>query len=327
VIRRRALITLLGGAATWPLVARAQQTAMPVVGYRGIASREEAPARFAGLRRGLKESNFFEGQNLTIEYRPTGDQYDRFSEFAADLVRHRVDVIFASDNVGSLAAKAATATIPIVFAIGGDPVALGLVASFNRPGGNVTGVSFLSTTIMAKRLELLHEAVPSAAVVAALINPTNTNAATDASELQRAARNLGLQLHILNASSETEVDDAFSRLVQLSAGALVIEGDAFLTARSGQLAALAERHRIPAIFPDLEKARSAGGLMTYGASIPNAYRIAGVYAGRILKGEKPADLPVQQSTKIEFVINLKTAKALGLTVSPTLVAVADEVIE
>ena len=252
MIKRREFITLVGGVVmAWPVAARAQHPAMPVIGYLGIASREEAPARFAGLRRGLKEINFVEGQNVTIEYRPTGDQYDRFSEFAADLVRHRVDVIFASDNVGSLAAKAATATIPIVFAIGGDPVALGLVASFNRPGGNVTGVSFLSTTIMAKRLELLHEAVPSVAVVAALINPTNTNATTDASELQRAARNLGLQLHILNASSEIEVDGVFSSLVQLSAGALVIEGDALLAARSGQLAALAERHRIPAIFPDL----------------------------------------------------------------------------
>jgi len=327
-MQRRKFITLLGGVATaWPLAARTQQPAMPVIGYLGIASREEAPARFAGLRRGLKEADFVEGQNVAIEYRPTGDQYDRFSEFAADLVHHRVDVIFASDNVGALAAKAATATIPVVFAIGGDPVALGLVASFNRPGGNVTGVSFLSTTIMAKRLELLHEAVPGAAVIGALINPTNTNAATDAGELQRAARNLGLQLHILHASSDSEVDDAFARLVQLSAGALVIEGDAFLAARSGQLALLAERHRIPAIFPDLEKASAAGGLMTYGASIPDAYRIAGVYAGRILKGEKPADLPVQQSTKIELVINLKTAKALGLTLPPTLVAVADVVIE
>ncbi len=244
----------------------------------------------------------------------------------ADLVRHRVDVIFAADNVGSLAAKAATATIPIVFAIGGDPVALGLVASFNRPGGNVTGVSFLSTTIMAKRLELLHEAVPEAAVVAALINPANTNAATDSSELQRAARNLGLQLHILNAGSETEIDDAFSKLVRLSAEALVVEGDAFLAGQSGQLAALAARHRIAAIFPDPEKA-GAGALMTYGASIADAYRIAGVYAGRILKGEKPADLPVQQSTKIELVVNLKTAKSLGLTIPPTLLALADEAIE
>jgi putative tryptophan/tyrosine transport system substrate-binding protein len=326
VSRRREFITLLGGAAAWPLVARAQHPAMSVIGYLGIASREEAPARFAGLRQGLKEASFVEGQNVTIEYRPTGDQYGRFSEFAADLVRHRVDVIFASDNVGSLAAKAATATIPIVFAIGGDPVALGLVASFNRPGGNITGVSFLSTTIMAKRLELLHEAVPRAAVVAALINPTNTNAATDASELQRAARSLGLQLHILNASSETEIDDAFSSLVQLSAGALVIEGDAFLAGQSGQLAALAARHRIAAIFPDPEKAR-VGGLMTYGASISDAYRIAGVYAGRILKGEKPADLPVQQSTKIDFVINLKTTKLLGIELPPTLLALADEVIE
>jgi putative tryptophan/tyrosine transport system substrate-binding protein len=195
-MQRRKFVTLLGGlAAAWPLAARTQQPAMPVIGYLGIASREEAPARFAGLRRGLQEANFVEGQNVTIKYRATGDQYDRFSEFAADLVHHRVDVIFASDNVGSLAAKAATVTIPIVFAIGGDPVALGLVASFNRPGGNVTGVSFLSTTIMAKRLELLHQAVPRATVVAALINPTNTNAATDAGELQRAAQSWSPAAH------------------------------------------------------------------------------------------------------------------------------------
>jgi len=327
-MRRREFITLIGGAAAaaWPVAALAQKPKMLLVGYVGIASREDAPDWFAGFRAGLKEGGFIEGQNITIEYRPTKDQFNRFPEFAADLVRSGVDVIFASDNAGSLAAKAATGTIPIVFAIGGDPVALGLVASLNRPGGNITGVSFLSTAITAKRLELLHELVPHAAVVGALINPTNTNAAADTRELKHAARTLGLQLHVLNATSETEIDDALSRLVQLSAGALVIEGDALFAGLHTQLVAMVARRRIPAIYPNPANAR-AGGLMTYGASLPDAYRIAGVYVGRILKGDRPGDLPVQQVTKVEMIINLMTAKAFGLTIPPTLLARADEVIE
>jgi putative ABC transport system substrate-binding protein len=330
-MRRRKFIALLGGAAaTWPLITRAQQPAteiaMPVIGYLGGPSLEDAPARFAGLRQGLKEAGFVEGQNIIIEYRAVEDRYDRFREFAIDLVRRRVDVIFASDKAASVAARAMTKMIPIVFAVGGDPVAMRLVASVSRPGGNVTGVSFLFTTIMAKQLELLHEAVPNAAVVAALINQANANAVADTTRLQRAASNLGLQLLILNAGNERQLDAAFTTLVDRNAGALVIEGDSFFSGRQGQLVAWTAGHGIPAIYADPENA-AAGGLMTYGVSIAEAFRLGGVYVGRILKGEKLADLPVQQSTKNVLIINLKTAKALGLTVPPSLLATADQVIE
>jgi putative tryptophan/tyrosine transport system substrate-binding protein len=326
-MRRREFITLFGStAATWPLGARAQQPAMPVVGYLGIASVDDAPDRFAGFRSGLAESGFREGENVTVEYRATKGQFDRFPEYAADLVRDGVNIIFAADNVGALAAKAATAAIPIVFAIGGDPVALGLVASINRPGSNVTGVSFLSTTIMAKRLELLHEAVPSASVIAALINPTNANAQIDQAQLEKAAHDLNLELQIHSASKETEIDEAFSRLAQTSAKALVVEGDTLFAGQHSRLIELAAREGIPVLLPDPATAR-VGGLMAYGASLPDAFRIAGVYVGRILKGEKPAELPVQQSTKVQFIVNLKTAKALNLTIPFSLLGRADEVIE
>jgi ABC-type uncharacterized transport system substrate-binding protein len=326
-VKRREFITLLGGAiAGWPLAARAQQLAMPVVGYLGIASPEDVPDRFAGFRSGLGESGFREGENVTFEYRATKDRFDRLSEYAAELVRSGVNIVFAADNVGALAAKAATTAIPIVFAIGGDPVALGLVASINRPGGNVTGVSFLSTTIMAKRLELLHEAVPSASAIAALINPTNANAQIDQAQLEKAAHDLNLELQILNASKETEIDEAFSRLAQTSAKALVVEGDTLFAGQHSRLIELAARKRIPVMLPDPATA-TVGGLMAYGASLPDAFRIAGVYVGRILKGEKPAELPVQQSTKVQFIVNLKTAKALNLTIPFSLLGRADEVIE
>jgi putative tryptophan/tyrosine transport system substrate-binding protein len=325
-MRRREFIKVVAtSAAAWPLaVAYAQKQF--TIGYLGNASIEDAPDWFAGFRKGLKETGFTVGENLTIEYRPTKDQFNRFAEYANDLVRSGVDVIFAVDNAGALAAKAAAATIPIVFAIGGDPVALGLVASINRPGANVTGVSFLSTTIMAKRLELLHEAVPSASTVAALINPTNPNAQVDLTQLENAARDLGLQLQILNASKGTEIDQAFSKLTQISAKALVVEGDALFAGRHSRLIELAARDGVPMMLP-VPAMAGDGGLMAYGASLPDAFHIAGVYAGRILKGEKPAELPVQQSTKVQFNVNLKTAKALNLTIPFSLLGRADEVIE
>lgn len=325
-MRRRDFVQGIAISSTWPLVARAQQPAMPVVGYLGIASVDDAPDRFAGFRSGLGESGFREGENITVEYRATKGQFDRFPEYAAELVRGGVNIIFAADNAGALAAKAATAAIPIVFAIGGDPVALGLVASINRPRGNVTGVSFLSTTIMAKRLELLHEAVPSASAISALINPGNANAQIDQAQLEKAAHDLDFQLQILNASEEAEIDEAFSRLAQTSAKALVVEGDALFAGPHNRLVELAARKRIPVMLPDPATAR-LGGLMAYGASLPDAFHIAGVYVGRILKGEKPAELPVQQSTKVQFIVNLKTAKALNLTIPFSLLGRADEVIE
>lgn len=322
--RREFIAAAVAGTVALPLVASAQKQF--TIGHLGNASIEDAPDWFAGFRDGLRENGFTVGENVTIEDRSTKGQFSRFAEYANDLVRSSVDLIFAVDNVGALAAKAATTAIPIVFAIGGDPVALGLVASINRPGANITGVSFLSTTIMAKRLELLHEAVPSASTVAALINPTNANAQVDLAELEKAAGNLDLQLQILNASKETEIDEAFSRLAQSSAKALVVEGDAIFAGRHSRLIELAARQGIPMMLPVPAMARG-GGLMAYGASLPDAFRIAGVYAGRILKGEKPAELPVQQSTNVQFIVNLKTAKALNLKIPFSLLGRADEVIE
>jgi putative tryptophan/tyrosine transport system substrate-binding protein len=330
-MRRREFITVVAGAAvTWPLTARAQQpanAAMPVLGYLGGPSPENFPAYFAGLREGLKETGFFEGQNITIDYRATEDRYERFSGFALDLVRQRVNVIFACGDSESLAAKAATKnTIPIVFAVDGNPLDLRLVASLEHPGGNATGVSFWSKTVLPKRLELLHQAVPSATVIAALINQADAGAVADATVLQRTASKLGLQLDILYASNERQIDAAFATLADHKAGALVIEADAFLADRQDQLLALAARQGIPAIYAVPESA-AAGGLMAYGASMAEAFRLAGAYVGRILKGEKPADLPVVPLTKFELVINLKTATALGLTIPQTLLAIADQVIQ
>jgi putative ABC transport system substrate-binding protein len=296
------------------------------IGYLGNASLEDAPDWFLGFRDGLRENGFTVGENLRIEYRATKGRFSRFAGYANDLVRSGVDLIFAVDNAGAVAARAATAETPIVFAIGGDPVALGLVASINRPGANITGVSFLSTTIMAKRLELLHEAVPSAAAVASLINPTNANAQADVAQLEKAAHNFGLKLTILNASKESEIDEAFSKLNRASAKMLVVEGDALFAGQHSRLIDLAAREGIPMMLPNPAMARD-GGLMAYGASLPEAFRVAGVYASRILKGEKPAELPVQQSTKVQFIVNLKTAKALNLAIPFSLLGRADEVIE
>jgi putative ABC transport system substrate-binding protein len=282
----------------------------------------------AAFRRGLNGSTFIEGQNVAIEFRWAQNQYNQLPALAADLVRRRVDVIAATGGPAALAAKAASATIPIVFRIAADPMTAGLVTSLSRPGGNVTGVTSLNLEVGPKRLEFLHELVPTATIMAALVNPTNPSNAEILSmrDLQATARLLGLQLHLLHASSDADIDAAFATLTELRAGGLVIGTDAFFTNRNEKLAALALRYRIPTIYQWREFV-AAGGLMSYGGSEGDSYRLAGVYTGRILKGEKPADLPVQQATKLELFINIKTAKALGLEVPPTLLAIADEVIE
>jgi putative tryptophan/tyrosine transport system substrate-binding protein len=327
-MRRREFIRLLGGAAaTWPMAARAQRPAMPVIGLLGAGSQESDAFRVTAFRQGLYEVGYAEGQNVMIEYRWAEGQYDRFPTLVADLVRRQPAVLVTGSTPAARAAKAATTTIPIVFSIASDPVQLGLVASLNRPGGNLTGVTYLGVEVGSKRLELLHELVPAAKIMALLINPTSPSLAEPESrDAQTAARALGLQLHLLHASTERDLDAVFATLLQLRADALVIGNDAFFVSRSKQLAALAIRHAVPAISAYREFAE-AGGLMSYGGSLAAAFRLQGIYTGRILKGEKPGDLPVQQATKVELVINLKTAKALGLTVPLTLQVAADEVIE
>ena len=324
-MRRREFITLLGGAATWPLAARAQQSTMPVIGFLNGASPAGYAPMVASFHQGLKETGYVEAQNVTIEYRWADGRYDRLPAMATDLVRRQVAVI-VSNSPGMPAAKAATTTIPIVFTTSGDPVNLGFVASLNRPGGNMTGVTQLNVEVAPKRLELMHEVVPTATIMAALLNPAYPSAETQLRDLQAAARSLGLQLHVLRASNARDVDGAFTTLAQLRAGALVISSDPFLNSRTEQLAALALRDAVPTIFQYREFV-AAGGLMSYGGSVMDSYRQAGVYTGRILKGERPADLPVQQTTKVELLLNLKTAKALGLTIPITLLGRADEVIE
>jgi putative ABC transport system substrate-binding protein len=328
-VRRRKFITLLGGAAVaWPLAARAQQRAMPVIGYLSARTPGDSFEVLADFRRGLAETGFLEGQNVAIEYRWLEGHYDRLQEMVADLVQRRVAVIAIPNTTGSvLAAKAATQTIPIVFNIGSDPVAMGLVATLSHPGKNVTGVAMLQTAVTAKRLELLHELVPTARSIAILVNPGNPGfAAADAKEAQQAARALGVNLLVLNANNSSEIDAAFATLVQQQAGALLISGDVFYISRTDQLVALAARHAVPTIYAYLEQG-AAGALMCYGASLAPTQHTVGVYTGRILKGENPADLPVQQVTKLQLVINMKTARALGLEVPLPLLARADEVIE
>jgi putative ABC transport system substrate-binding protein len=327
-LKRRDFITLLGGAvAAWPLAARGQQPNVPVIGFLNQASADGYRPMVAAFRQGLQESGYVDGQNVTIEYRWAEGRTDRLPEMAADLVHRQVTVIAATTTPAALAAKAATTTIPIVFEGGGDPVQLGLVANLNRPGGNVTGVTQLSTVVAAKRLELLHELVPTARAVAFLVNPADLAVAEpQVRDSQAAAHTLGLNLHVLNASTESDFDAVFARLIQLRVGGLVIGSQAFFAARSEQVAALALRHAVPTI-ASYRRFVAAGGLASYGGSVTDSYRLAGVYTGRILKGEKPADLPVQQGTKVELYINLKTAKALGITVPLPLSGRADELIE
>jgi putative ABC transport system substrate-binding protein len=329
-MRRREFIALMGGAAApsllRPLAALAQQR-MPVIGYLSSASSGEVAQMLAAFRQGLSQSGYVEGRNVAIEYRWGENQYDRLPALAADLVRRHVAVIAATGGiVAALAAKAATAAIPIVFQSGVDPVALGLVASLGRPGSNITGAVGLNVELGPKQLELLHEMVPAASIVALLVNPTNPNAETVSRDLQAAARTLGLELHVLHASTEPDLETVFATLLQLRAGALIIGADSFLGRRSELLAALALRHMVPVIYQNRDFA-AAGGLMSYGGNVTEPHRQVGIYTGRILKGEKPGDLPVMQSSKVELVINMKTAKALGLTVPLPLLAFADEVIE
>jgi putative tryptophan/tyrosine transport system substrate-binding protein len=329
MMRRREFITLLGGAAVaWPLAARAQQAAVPLIGYLGISSPEAFASRLQAFRQGLFETGYVEGRNVTIEYRWAESQFDRLPEFASDLVKRRPSTIVAAGSTaGALAVKAATTTIPIVFEIGGDPLAAGVVASFSRPGGNVTGITSLNVEVNPKRLELLHELIPNVKAAGLLVNPADRTVTEPLQpQMQVAARTLGLELHILQASAEGDIDPVFPRLAQLGAGGLVIASGPFFVSQGGRLATLALRHRVPTIFYTREFA-AAGGLASYGGDVMESHRLSGRYAGRILNGEKPADLPVQQVTRVELIINLKSAKALGIDVPRQLIARADEVIE
>ena len=325
-MERRKFITILGGAAaTWPLAARAQQSAVPVVGFLNSRAPEGNEAILVAFRQGLKEAGYVEGQNVTVEYRWADNQYDRVPVLVADLVSRQVAVI-VSNGPPIAAAKAATSTIPIVFAVGFDPLAYGLVNSLSRPAGNLTGVSILDVEIGPKRLELLHELIPAATVMALLVNPTTPAVQAIAGDMQAAARAHGLELHVLHAATDGDFDAVFTTVAQLRAGALIIGADPFFTSRSRQLGELTVARRIPTIYEFREFA-AAGGLISYGTSLADAYRQVGTYTGRILKGEKPSDLPVQQATKVELILNLKTAKALGITVPISLLGRADEVIE
>jgi len=328
-MRRREFLGVFASfAAAWPLTVRAQQPAMPVVGYLGSESPELFASRLSAFRQGLSEMGYDEGRNVTIEYRWANGQIDRLAALAADLVRRQVTVIATpGSGVAALAAKAATTTIPVVFESGVDPVAVRLVGSLNRPEGNVTGITSMNIEFNPKRLELLHELVPKAKSFAVLVNPTNPLSASAAMKaLDGPSHALGLQLHILNASTEREFESVFAKLTELQVGGLLIAADTFFHNRAGQLAALTVKHAVPAVLAVREFAM-AGGLVSYGGNIRETHRQAGIYTGRVLKGEKPANLPVQQVTKVDFVINLRTAKALGLTVSLPLLGRADEVIE
>ena len=327
-MRRREFITLIGGAAaSWPLAAQAQQPAMPVVGFIRDGSADKSTRFVAAFRKGLSETGYVEGQNVKVEYHWLEGHYDRLPALLADLIRRKVAVIATPGNVPSIAAKAATATIPIVFGAGEDAVKLGLVASLNRPGGNATGINFLSGEAVTKQLGLLHELVPKAVRVAVLVNPANTRTAESyLREVQEAAPTLGLELRTLNASTVGEIDAAFATLARERPDALFVTGDAFFVSRRGQLVTLAAHDRIPAAYSSRDYA-AAGGLMSYGTDLADMFHQVGVYTGNILRGAKPADLPVLQTTKFEFVINRTTAKALGLTIPAGVLSIADEVIE
>jgi putative ABC transport system substrate-binding protein len=327
-MQRREFLTILGGTAIWPLAARAQQPPLPVIGFLSSASPDLYAIRLRAFHQGLKDAGYVEGQNVAVEYRWAEGQNNRLPVLAAELVHRQVDVIVAGGGTPSaVAAKAATATIPIVFAVGVDPVALGLVTSLNRPGGNLTGITNMNVEVGPKRLELLRELIPTATSIALLVNPTSPNLAEPFTRAMKAAAStLGLQLHVLQASTEQDFDRVFAALAQSRANALVIMPDVFFDTKSEQLAALTLRHAVPAIF-QFRPFVVAGGLMSYGSNETDNYRLLGTYTGRVLKGEKPADLPVVQSTKVELILNLKTAKALGLTVPLPLIGRADEVIE
>ena len=325
-MKRRTFIAGLGGAVAWPVLGRAQQP-VPVIGFLGSASAALFSGQLQAFRQGLGVVGYVEGRNIMIEYRWAEGRYDRLPELATDLVRRNIAAIVTSGGAPpALAAKAATSTIPIVFVTGGDPVETGIVASLRRPGANVTGVTSLNIEIGQKRLQLVRELMPAATVVAALVNPSSPTAEVQSKDMQSAARQLGLKIHILQASSEQDLTAVFAQLNQLQASALVISTDAFFISESAKLAELAALHGVPTIFQFRDYA-AAGGLMSYGGSFAETYRLAGIYAGRVLKGETPANLPVQQVTKVELIINLKTAKTLGLTMPPSLLARADEVIE
>jgi ABC-type uncharacterized transport system substrate-binding protein len=327
MISRRDFITLLGGAAVaWPVAARAQQTAMPVIGFVNAGSPKGYARPLSAFLKGLGETGYVEGRNVAIEYRWAEGQYDRLAAFVADFVQRKVNVIAGTSTQGGLAAKAAAATIPVVFTTSGDPVRLGFVSSLSRPDGNITGAAQLNVEVAPKRLELIREVLPSAVNVALLVNPTSPLAEPVLRELQTAAATLRLKLHVLHAISEQDFAAAFASLAQLRADALVIGTDTFFTSHSEDLAAIAIRHRVPAIY-QYPEFTMAGGLMSYGGTITESYRLAGIYVGRILKGEKPADLPVQQVTKVELIVNLKSAKALGITFPLSVLGRADEVIE
>ncbi len=325
-MRRRDFITLLGGAAAWPLAARAQQAAMPVVGLLGGGSPESFAPLLASLRQGLQEAGVVDGRNTVIEPRWARGEFDRLPGLAADLAQRRAAVIVTQTLPAALAAKAATTTIPIVFVIGEDPVEVGLVRTLNRPGGNVTGLSNFMNLLGAKRLELLTETVPHANALALLVNPNNPNAEPDTRSLQAAAQALGKRIAVLKAASERELETVFAAIAEQRLSAVFVNIDSFFSAHADQLVGLAARYRVPASYP-LRQFVAAGGFMSYDANFADAFRRAGVYAGRILKGDKPADLPVLQPTRFQLVINLKTAKALGLDLPPKLLALADEVIE
>jgi len=327
-VNRRELMLLLAGALTAPRALRAQQRATPLIGFLGSTSPGPNAANVAAFRRGLSEAGYVEGQNVAIEYRWAEGRYDRLPAMAADLIGHKVDVIVTSGGpVSARAAKNATSTIPIAAVVGGDPIADGLIASLSRPGGNLTGVTFMMTELMPKLFELLSELVPQARVIALLVNPNDASSAERTMrDVEEAARVKGRQLHILKAGTESEIDTAFATLVQLKIGALFVGANALFASRREQLVTLASRYAVPAIYEWREFAE-LGGLISYGPSITAAYRQVGIYTGRILKGAKPADLPVQQPTTFELVVNLNTAKALGLTVPPSILARADEVIE